>query len=156
MFPNYSWPSSFQLILLQSCSLLLLNFSFHYSLNKVSSFSGFLICITMKLRNVCLNVSLNDSACPSISSSYFLFTSIRFYGFFLMNGSLWSKGAGSIAFFKTLWWGGGGCGALFKTLKSKQKGNREEGFHCVHSVKKNCLICQTANRVLSNKLLGSC
>ena len=65
------------------------------------------------------------------------------------------RGRGALHSLK-LYGGGGGCGAFFKTLKSKQKGNREEDFHCVHSVKKNCLICQTANRVLSNKLLGSC
>ena len=39
--------SCFNLVLVLS-----LHFSFHYSLNKVPSFSGFLICITMKLRNL--------------------------------------------------------------------------------------------------------
>ena len=35
------------------CKLLnFLNFYFHYSLNKVPSFSGFLMCITIKMRNV--------------------------------------------------------------------------------------------------------
>ena len=32
--------------------VLFLDFSFHYSLNKVPSFPGFLICITMKLGNL--------------------------------------------------------------------------------------------------------
>ena len=39
--------SCFNLVL-----VLFLHFSFHYSLNKVPSFSDFLICITMKLRSL--------------------------------------------------------------------------------------------------------
>ena len=92
--------TSFQQILLQSCSFQFLNFSFHYSLNKVLSFSGFFICITMNFRNVaflhkwfslvqkvnfsnylfvfifrCMN-ALALSWTLSISSLYFLFRSI--------------------------------------------------------------------------------
>ena len=51
-------------------------------------------------------------------------------------------------------WGGGGEGN-----KSEQKQTRQGGgqaYLYVSFVKKNYLIIQTANRVLSHKLLGSC
>ena len=51
LFSNYSFSTSLQQTLIQSYSHLFLNFCFHYSLNNVPSFSGFLMCITMKLRN---------------------------------------------------------------------------------------------------------
>ena len=46
LFSNYLFSTSFQQTLLQSCSGLFLNFSFHYSLNKVPSFYGFPMFIT--------------------------------------------------------------------------------------------------------------
>ena len=52
LLSNYSFSTSFQQTLLQSCSDLFLNFCFHYSLNKIPSFSGFLMYIKIKLRNV--------------------------------------------------------------------------------------------------------
>ena len=51
LFSKYLFFTSLQQSLLQSCSDLFLNFSFHYSLNKRPSFSGF-TRITIKLRNV--------------------------------------------------------------------------------------------------------
>ena len=49
VFSNYSSFTSLQQPLLQSCSNLFLNFSFHYSLIDVPSFSGFLMCITRQI-----------------------------------------------------------------------------------------------------------
>ena len=73
--------------LLQSCFNLFLNFSFHYSLNKVPAFSGFLMCITMNLRN--FNLFLN------FSFRYSLNKVPAFSGFLmcitmnLRNGAFW-------------------------------------------------------------------
>ena len=49
VFSNYSSSTSLQQPLLQSCSNLFLNFSFHYSLIDVPSFSGFLMGITRQI-----------------------------------------------------------------------------------------------------------
>ena len=52
LFSNSSFSTFPQQIWLESYSDLFLNFYLHCSLNKVLLFSGFLMCITMKLRNV--------------------------------------------------------------------------------------------------------
>ena len=49
VFSNYSSSTFLQQPLLQSCSNLFLNFSFHYSLIDVPSFSGFLMGITRQI-----------------------------------------------------------------------------------------------------------
>ena len=57
---------------------------------------------------------------------------------FLINGLLWR-----------------GEGGPKRANENKQGEGRNQTYLYAHSVK-NCLIFQTANKVLSNKLLGSC
>ena len=48
-----------------------------------------------------------------------------------------------------------GEGDPYRANENKQGEGKSQTYLYAHSVK-NCLICQTANKVPSNKLLGSC
>ena len=101
------------------------------------NFTYYLFAFTFR----CMN-ALALSWTPSISSLYFLFTSICFCDLSLLRVRC---GGGQ----------GGGGGCVLRKANENEHGEVGQTYLYVHH-EKNCPIFWTANSVLSDKLLSSC